>query len=89
VRCSMMPRYCIMLLSVTPALPSISVTAVWLQPILLKMFSIPALRLLTVFMLCAAFCSYMSAFCSVFASRSSSSCRKVTPLSLTPPPPLP
>mmetsp|Transcript_13333 Transcript_13333/g.33953 ORF Transcript_13333/g.33953 Transcript_13333/m.33953 type:complete len:274 (+) Transcript_13333:286-1107(+) len=75
VRCSMMPRYCIMLLSVTPSLPSISMLAGVLQPILLKMLWMPTLSAFTVFIAASYFFSYCSALASVFCSRSSRSLR--------------
>mmetsp|Transcript_35971 Transcript_35971/g.113039 ORF Transcript_35971/g.113039 Transcript_35971/m.113039 type:complete len:284 (+) Transcript_35971:247-1098(+) len=71
VRCSMMPRYCIMLLSVTPWLPSISSTEVDAQPMRLKMLWMPCLSWLMVFMAAWYVSSCSLAFSSVFLRRSS------------------
>mmetsp|Transcript_41234 Transcript_41234/g.97865 ORF Transcript_41234/g.97865 Transcript_41234/m.97865 type:complete len:324 (-) Transcript_41234:439-1410(-) len=75
VRCSMTPRYCIILLSVTPWLPSTALTAAALHPILSNVIWMPCFRWFTVAIVLSARCWYWSAFASVFASFSSRSCR--------------
>ncbi len=47
-RCSMTPRYCIMLVSVTPVLPNVSLRALLSQPILPNMLWMPCSKCATV-----------------------------------------